>query len=87
MHSYYIVPDSRYAKGLANDLNEKQDSNMTDASPNGEKSLLDGEVDELIRWSDSLNFEDYWFEWKELATTANSDFSVRKYKQCINPWC
>lgn len=67
-----------YAKGLANDLTEKQDSNTTDASPNGEKSLLDGEVDELIRWSDSLNFEDYWFEWKELATTANSDFSVQE---------
>lgn len=66
---------------MENDLNEKQNGDIPQASPVGEKGDLDPEVDELIRWSDSLNFEDYWFDWKELATTANSDFSVRKYKQ------
>lgn len=68
-----------YTKGLgANDLTEKLNGNMPHASPDGEKGNLDDEVEELIRWSDSLNFEDYWFDWKELATTANSDFSVQE---------
>lgn len=66
---------------MENDLTEKQNGAMPHASVDGEKGDLDGEVDELIRWSDSLNFEDYWFDWKEIATTANSDFSVRKWKQ------
>ena len=39
----------------------------------GPDAVQDWEVDELLDWTTSLNFDDYWIEWKEAATSANSE--------------
>ncbi|XP_052807241.1 uncharacterized protein LOC128236422 isoform X1 [Mya arenaria] len=44
----------------------------------GPDALEDWEVDELLDWTTSLNFEDYQSGWKELATSANSEKQVVK---------
>ncbi|WAR07132.1 MFI-like protein [Mya arenaria] len=42
----------------------------------GPDALEDWEVDEVLDWTTSLNFEDYQSGWKELATSANSEKQV-----------
>lgn len=42
----------------------------------GFDALEDWEVDELLDWTTSLNFEDYQNSWKELATSANSEKQI-----------
>ncbi|KAL3883320.1 hypothetical protein ACJMK2_029595 [Sinanodonta woodiana] len=42
----------------------------------GPDALEDWEVDELLEWTTSLNFEDYLNGWKELATSSNSEKQV-----------
>lgn len=39
----------------------------------GPDALEDWEVDELLDWTTSLNFDDYLSSWKEVATSANSE--------------
>ncbi|KAK6187563.1 hypothetical protein SNE40_005561 [Patella caerulea] len=39
----------------------------------GPEALEEWEVDELLDWTTSLNFEDYWTGWKDLATSAHSE--------------
>ncbi|KAL4233843.1 hypothetical protein ACF0H5_008519 [Mactra antiquata] len=42
----------------------------------GTDALEDWEVDELLDWTTSLNFDDYQNGWKELATSANSEKQI-----------
>lgn len=44
----------------------------------GSDALEDWEVDELLDWTTSLNFEDYQNGWKELATSANSEKQIEE---------
>ncbi|XP_053397845.1 protein MFI-like isoform X1 [Mercenaria mercenaria] len=44
----------------------------------GSDALEDWEVDELLDWTTSLNFDDYQNGWKELATSANSEKQIAK---------
>lgn len=39
----------------------------------GPDALEDWEVDELLDWTTSLNFDDYLSSWKDVATSANSE--------------
>lgn len=39
----------------------------------GPGAIQDWEVDELLDWTTSLNFEDYVDGWKEIATSGNSE--------------
>lgn len=39
----------------------------------GPEAIADWEVDELLDWTTTLNFEDYLGEWKALATSACSE--------------
>ncbi|XP_066555296.1 protein MFI isoform X2 [Amia ocellicauda] len=39
----------------------------------GPNHVLEWEVDELLEWTNSLNFEEYMNEWKETATSSSSD--------------
>lgn len=45
----------------------------------GPDSVQDWEVDELLDWTTSLNFEEYLTGWKEIATSNLSEKAVRKY--------
>lgn len=47
----------------------------------GYDALEDWEVDELLDWTTSLNFEDYQNSWKELATSANSEKQVEYWSR------
>ena len=40
----------------------------------GPDAIADWEVDELLDWTTSLNFEDYWGGWKEMATSGCSEY-------------
>ncbi|XP_064618017.1 protein MFI-like [Liolophura sinensis] len=42
----------------------------------GFDALEEWEVDELLDWTTSLNFEEYMTSWKEIATSANSEKPV-----------
>ena len=42
----------------------------------GPESVQDWEVEELLDWTTSLNFDDYWTSWKEVATSAISEKAV-----------
>lgn len=42
----------------------------------GPDALEDWEVDELLDWTTSLNFDDYQSGWKELATSAHSEKQI-----------
>ncbi|XP_028657080.1 protein MFI [Erpetoichthys calabaricus] len=35
--------------------------------------VMEWEVDELLKWTNSLNFEEYLYDWKEIATSNSSD--------------
>ena len=39
----------------------------------GPDAVQEWEVDELLDWTTSLNFDEYWMDWKEVATSANSE--------------
>ncbi|KAI1891281.1 hypothetical protein AGOR_G00142170, partial [Albula goreensis] len=39
----------------------------------GPTHVMDWEVDELLEWTNALNFEDYLNEWKNMATSNSSD--------------
>ena len=39
----------------------------------GPDTVQEWEVDELLDWTTSLNFDEYWMAWKETATSANSE--------------
>ncbi|XP_060557520.1 protein MFI-like, partial [Ruditapes philippinarum] len=49
----------------------------------GTDALEDWEVDELLDWTTSLNFEDYQSGWKELATSANSEKQIAKVPSTV----
>ena len=42
----------------------------------GPDAIQDWEVDELLDWTTSLNFEDYVMGWKEIATSSKSEKSA-----------
>ncbi|KAK7480713.1 hypothetical protein BaRGS_00028081 [Batillaria attramentaria] len=44
----------------------------------GPGALEDWEVDELLDWTTSLNFEEYFSTWQGLATSAPSNFKAEK---------
>ena len=44
----------------------------------GVDAVQDWEVDELLDWTTSLNFDDYWLGWKETATSASSEKIIGK---------
>ncbi|CAC5409950.1 Uncharacterized protein C11orf65,Uncharacterized protein C11orf65 homolog [Mytilus coruscus] len=46
----------------------------------GPDALEDWEVDELLDWTTSLNFDDYLSSWKEVATSANSEKFIGKWE-------
>ena len=37
------------------------------------------QVDELLDWTTGLNFEEYWTDWKTLATSEGTDMILREY--------
>ena len=39
----------------------------------GMNAVKDWEVDELLSWTNALNFDDYWNDWKTVGTTAFSE--------------
>ncbi|XP_070568593.1 uncharacterized protein [Ptychodera flava] len=43
----------------------------------GPEALEEWEVDELLDWTNALNFDDYLSSWKEVATSANSEQSAQ----------
>ena len=36
-------------------------------------SVEEWEVDELLEWTNGLNFDEYYADWKTIGTTAHSD--------------
>ncbi|XP_046327740.1 uncharacterized protein LOC124111893 [Haliotis rufescens] len=42
----------------------------------GPEALEEWEVDELLDWTTSLNFDDYWTTWKDLATSSHSEAKI-----------
>ncbi|XP_067674764.1 uncharacterized protein [Haliotis asinina] len=42
----------------------------------GADALEEWEVDELLDWTTSLNFDDYWTTWKDLATSSHSEAKI-----------
>ncbi|XP_031553124.1 uncharacterized protein C11orf65 homolog [Actinia tenebrosa] len=43
------------------------------ADARGHEAVEDWEVDELLEWTNGLNFDEYLVEWKEYATSAGSE--------------
>ncbi|XP_054893154.1 protein MFI [Poeciliopsis prolifica] len=41
----------------------------------GEDEILDWELDEILAWTSSLNFEDYWEQWKCQACSETSEMT------------
>ncbi|KAL5011017.1 hypothetical protein ScPMuIL_013322 [Solemya velum] len=55
----------------------------------GPEALEDWEVDELLDWTTSLNFDDYLSGWKELATSAHSEKvvdKIRVFASAVDPF-
>lgn len=44
----------------------------------GHDAVEDWEVDELLEWTNGLNFDKYLFDWKEVATSAGSEFQTEQ---------
>lgn len=42
----------------------------------GLRGVKDWEVDELLSWTNALNFDDYWDDWKTIGTTTFSEGSL-----------
>ncbi|XP_041350723.1 protein MFI-like [Gigantopelta aegis] len=42
----------------------------------GPEALEEWEVDELLEWTTSLNFDDYLVAWKDIATSSNSEKKI-----------
>ena len=53
-------------------------ADMTDKLGHG--AVEEWEVDELLEWTNGLNFDRYVTEWKEFGTSARSD-------QLVGKWC
>lgn len=51
---------------------------MTITETQGHDAVEDWEVDELLEWTNGLNFDQYLYEWKEVATSAGSEFLSEK---------
>ncbi|KAL8562448.1 hypothetical protein ACOMHN_008592 [Nucella lapillus] len=51
---------------------------MATVHSQGPDALEDWEVDELLDWTTSLNFEEYFSTWKDLATSAAADCHLEK---------
>ncbi|XP_014906160.1 uncharacterized protein C11orf65 homolog isoform X1 [Poecilia latipinna] len=48
---------------------------MSSIEDKGEDEILDWELDELLAWTSSLNFEEYMEEWQQLACSHTSEIS------------
>ncbi|CAG5895761.1 unnamed protein product, partial [Menidia menidia] len=48
---------------------------MDTVDKNGDDEILDWELDELLAWTNTLNFEEYLQEWKHLACSHSSELS------------
>ncbi|XP_072234393.1 protein MFI [Leuresthes tenuis] len=48
---------------------------MDTIEENGDDELLEWELDELLAWTNTLNFEEYMQEWKHLACSHSSELS------------
>lgn len=46
----------------------------------GQEAVEDWEVDELLEWTNGLNFDQYIYEWKEIATSAGSEYQTEQTK-------
>ncbi|KXJ17075.1 Uncharacterized protein C11orf65 [Exaiptasia diaphana] len=44
------------------------------ADARGSEAVEDWEVDELLEWTNGLNFDQYLVDWKEFATSAGSEY-------------
>jgi len=46
----------------------------------GQDAVEDWEVDELLEWTNGLNFDQYIYDWKEIATSAGSEYQTEQTK-------
>ncbi|CAH1799869.1 unnamed protein product [Owenia fusiformis] len=54
------------------------------AEIHGPDAIEEWEVDELLDWTTSLNFDDYLGEWKEIATSATSEKVIEDKRNLFN---
>lgn len=56
-------------------IKQAADGLLQTCDKDGEDFVQDWEVDELLKWSKGLNFDDYLSDWKCRGTSAPSDLS------------
>ncbi|KAL9969240.1 hypothetical protein ACROYT_G021434 [Oculina patagonica] len=53
---------------------------LTITDTRGQDAVEDWEVDELLEWTNGLNFDQYLYDWKEIATSAGSEYQTEQTK-------
>ncbi|KAM7435649.1 hypothetical protein ABFA07_014441 [Porites harrisoni] len=53
---------------------------LTITDTRGQDAVEDWEVDELLEWTNGLNFDQYLYDWKEVATSAGSEYLSEQTK-------
>ncbi|KAJ7363686.1 hypothetical protein OS493_009849 [Desmophyllum pertusum] len=53
---------------------------LTITETRGQDAVEDWEVDELLEWTNGLNFDQYLYDWKEIATSAGSEYQTEQTK-------
>lgn len=53
---------------------------LTITDMRGQDAVEDWEVDELLEWTNGLNFDQYLYDWKEIATSAGSEYLTEQTK-------
>lgn len=53
---------------------------LTITDTRGQDAVEDWEVDELLEWTNGLNFDQYLYDWKEVATSAGSEYQTEQTK-------
>ncbi|CAF0988060.1 unnamed protein product [Brachionus calyciflorus] len=65
-----------------NQMIEKATKNFLQAyNMNGIENIADWEVDELVNWTNTLNYDDYYKDWKTIGTTAHSEKLIVEEKR------
>lgn len=72
------VPDNENDREMSRLINETTTSILRIFNTYGAQAVEDWEVNELLEWTDNLNYDDYLLDWRTIGTSASSNIILGK---------
>jgi hypothetical protein len=67
------LTDNGHGKEMSHLINETTESMLRIFNTYGASAVQDYEVNELLKWTHNLNFDEYSLDWRTIGTTAASN--------------